>query len=347
MKITYRSMSSAAIALLWSVFSAGCSNPAAVRNQPGPLTGGKKSSAAKLALTLSEPAEPAVAIPSTPAKKPYRIAVSLLTRDDDFYQSLEKGLKDEAAREKVPITIESGDKDLNKQINEVQNFVAQKYDAIILCPVDSQGVLSAVTAANNASIPVFTADIASNGGKIVCHVASDNVQGGYLVGEYSAKTLLHGKGKVAILDLSTVTSVQDRVRGFKQALSRYPGIHIVADQDVPGAKRENALPVATNIMTAHPDIALIFGINDPVALGALSALQQLDNRTVQVVGFDAGPEAQSYIASGSQLKAEAIQYPRLIGKTTLDVVVKSLNGQSVPSKIAIPTGLVTQSSFKK
>ncbi|CCW35557.1 monosaccharide ABC transporter substrate-binding protein, CUT2 family [Chthonomonas calidirosea] len=337
-----------AIALfMFAIGLAGCRNPAAAPHTSEATSGSSPSASAHYTLNLPEPPEPAIAIPSSPAKRPYRIAVSLLTRDDDFYITLEKGLREEAAKEGVQLTVESGDKDLNKQINQVQNFVAQKYDAIILCPVDSQGVISAVTLANNAHIPVFTADITSNGGKIVSYIASDNVQGGRLVGEYAAKNLLHGKGEVAILDLSTVTSVQDRVRGFKQAIAQYPGIRIVADQDVPGAKRENALPVATDILTAHPHINLIFGINDPVALGALSALQQLNNKAVMVVGFDAGPEAQNYIASGSQLKAEAIQYPHLIGKTAIDAVVKVLNGGTVPPKIAIPTGLVTQASFIK
>lgn len=348
-----RHIAVATLALAFALFT-GCTNPGA--NQPATVTGtppaadkgaASAPSTGKLVLNLPEPAIPAAAIPSAPAKKSYRIAISLLTRDDDFYKTLEEGLKDEAVKQKVEVSILSGDKDLNKQINQVQNFVAQKFDAIVLCPVDSQGILSAVVAANSAGIPVFTADIASKGGKVVCHVASDNVQGGRLVGEYAGKTLLNGKGNVAILDLSTVTSVQDRVRGFKEALAKYPGIKIVADQDVDGAKRENAVPKATDILTAHPDVNLIFGINDPVALGALSALQQQNKSGISVVGFDAVNEAQNYIAQKGVLKADAIQYPHLIGAATIDAIVRSLNGENVPQTLPIPTGLVTAESFKK
>jgi ribose transport system substrate-binding protein len=296
----------------------------------------------------AEPSVPAAAVPSAPAKKAYKIGVSLLTRDDEFYKSLERGLKDEAAKQKVDqnLIITSADKDLNKQINQVQNFVAQQMDAIVLCPVDSQGIVSAVMAANRANIPVFTADIASKGGKVVCHIASDNVQGGRLAGEYLAK-LLQGKGKVAILDLRTVTSVQDRVKGFKEALQASPGISIVADEDVDGAKRENAAPKATNVLTAHPDLNAIFGINDPVALGSLSALQQLKKTDVVVVGFDAVPEAQNYIRSNSPLKADAIQWPHVIGSATIDAIVKSLNGETLPPIIPIPTSLFTADASAK
>ena len=340
----------------------GCSNPnsgATGGGAPAPTTSTTTSSSTSTnstssaptetsapKLTMKEPAIPAEAIPSAPAKKPYKIGYSLLTRDDEFYKDLEKGLNDEAARQKVELIPNSADKDLNKQINQVQNFIAQKVDAIILCPVDSQGILSAVMAANNAHIPVFTADIASKGGKVVCHVASDNMQGGRLDGEYLGK-LLNGKGNVAILDLRTVTSVQDRVKGFKEALKAFPGITIVADEDVDGAKRENAVPKAINVLTAHPDINAIFGINDPVALGALSALKQLNKSNVIVVGFDAVPEAQNYIRHQSPLKADAIQWPHVIGAATVDVVVKTLNGETPPPLIPIPTSLFTADSVAK
>lgn len=349
-----RHVAVAALALLLALLP-GCTNPGANQTSstpggapPAPAAPDAGAAPTKLTLNIQEPSIPPAAIPSAPAKKPYRIAVSLLTRDDEFYKALEQGLRDENGKQKLgEISILSADKDLSKQINQIQNFVLQKFDAIVLCPVDSQGILSAVAAANNAKIPVFTADIASKGGNVVAHIASDNVQGGRLVGEYAAKTLLNGKGNVVILDLSTVTSVQDRVKGFKEALSKYPDVKIVADKDVEGAKKENAEPIAVNMLTAHADTNLIFGINDNVALGALSALKEQNKTTVSVVGFDAGPEAQNYIFQKSQLKAEAIQYPHLIGASTIDAIVRSLNGETVPPIIPIPTGLVTVDSFKK
>lgn len=327
---------------------AGCTNKGAQTGTgtSAPTPGGTPTAAAP-SLNLPQPDVPKVAIPSAPAKKAYTIGVSLLTQDDPFYQDLKQGLQDEGTKQKVTLQILSADKDLNKQINQVQNFVAQKMDAIVVCPVDSAGIINAVVAANNAKIPVFTADIASKGGKVTAHVASDNVQGGRLVGDYVGKTLLNGKGNVAILDLTTVTSVQDRVKGFKDALAKYPNVKIVADTDVPDAKRENAVPKATTLLTAHPEVNVIFGINDPVALGALSALQQRNNKDVQVVGFDAVQEAQIDISQGGQLKADAIQYPRVIGQGTVDAIVKSLNGEPVPPIIPIPTGLVTKDSFGK
>jgi len=328
---------------------AGCSNPADQSstnvNSTAPVPTATAPATPKL--TLAEPAEPKEAIPSAPAKKQYVIGVSLLKQDDDFYKALKQGLMDEAKKQNVSLQLDSADLDAAKQSSQVQNFVNSKVDAIVLCPVDSAAVGPTVGLANSKNIPVFTADVAAQSGKVVCHIASDNVEGGRLAGEYAAK-LLNGKGNVAILDLKTVSSVQDRVKGFKDAIAKYPGIKIVADEEVPDAKRENAVPKATNVLTAHPEINLIFGINDNVALGTLSALQQVKNDKVMVVGFDAGSEAQTNIASGtSPLKADAIQFPHLIGVMTIDAIVKSLNGEQVPPKLPVPTDLVTKDSFGK
>ena len=329
----------------------GCSNPAAEGSNNTTTTTSNGSTTTTVTapkLTLAEPDEPKEAVPTAPAKKKYSIGVSLLKQDDPFYQSLKQGLQDEAAKQNVTLDLESADLDPTKQANQLQDFVNSKHvDAIVVCPVDSQAIGTSVGLANQKNIPVFTADIASKSGKVVCHVASDNVEGGRLAGEYAAK-LLNGKGNIGILDLFTVTSVQDRVKGFKDAIAKYPGIKIVDDEEVPGAERAKAVDKATNMLSAHPDIDLIFGINDNVALGTLSSLQQVKNNKVMVVGFDAGPEAQTDIASGtSQLKAEAIQFPHLIGVCTIDVIVKSLNGETVPAKIPVPTDIVTKDSFGK
>ncbi|HEY3783382.1 MAG TPA: substrate-binding domain-containing protein [Fimbriimonadaceae bacterium] len=344
----YRSIPIGIVAL---VVLSGCSDKAADganNTATDTTTTASTTTASAPPLTIAEPSEPKEAMLVAPAKKNYTIGVSLLTQDDEFYKALKKGLEDEAAADKVTIKIESADKDLSKQVNQVQDFLTQGVDAIIVCPVDSQGIGSAIAQANAHKTPVFTADIASKSGTVVSHIASDNVQGGSLDGDYVGKTLLKGKGNVAILDLSTVTSVQDRVKGFKDAIAKYPGIKIVADVDVPDAKRENAEKKAMDLLTSHPDIDVIFGINDPVALGTLSSLKEANNTKTMVVGFDAVPEAQNYISTGtSQLKADAIQYPDLIGKTTVDTVVNALNGNKVPPLIAVPTGLVTADSFKK
>jgi len=235
--------------------------------------------------------------------------------------------------------------DLPIQTSQVENFVTQRVDAILICPAESTGIAGAVRKANNAKIPVFTADIAAQGGKIVSDVASDNVAGGRLAGEYMAKKL-GGKGNVAIVNYPVVQSVLDRVKGFKEAVSKYPGIKIVDDQAAEG-KRDLAVAVTENILQKHAKLDGIFAINDSSALGALAAVEQSGRKNVIVIGYDGDPEARAKILAGSQLKADAIQFPDEIGKAVVDTMADYLEGKKVPANVPVKVGLIDQASLKK
>src|ERR1041385_806540 len=169
------------------------------------------------------------------AKITKTIGVSLLTRAHVFYKDLEGRLQSEASKYGYELIVTAGEFDLGKQSAQIEDFITRKVDAIVLCPVDSRGIGQAVKKANDAGIPVFTADIAAQEGAVVCHIASDNVAGGRLAGGYLAK-ILEGKGNVAIIGQPTVTSVLDRVLGFKDAIAKFPDIKIVADVNGEGVR---------------------------------------------------------------------------------------------------------------
>lgn len=277
-------------------------------------------------------------------KKQYYVGVTLLTRDV-FYQQLEAGLREEAEASGIKLMIQSAEKDLHVQTAQIENFIVQRVDALVICPVDSVGVGAAIERANRKGIPVFTADIRSEGGRVVCHIASNNYQGGVLAGEYLAK-LLGKEGEVGIIDHPEVASVQERVRGFKDATKRYPKMKIV-DQPSAQGDRDRAMVVMQNMLLAHPNLKGVFAINDNCALGALAALEAARREDVVIVGFDATPEAQQAIKKGGALKADVIQYPTRIGKTTIQTIVKYLSGQEVPQEIPIDTGIVDKESLEK
>jgi len=283
------------------------------------------------------------------AKKPAstrpQVGVTLLTEAHVFYQDLKKGMLHAADSLGMDLHIVAGEWDLARQTAQVENFVTQKMNAIIIAPVDSRGIVSAVEEANRVGIPVFTADIASAGGKVMAHVASDNAQGGRLVGEYLAAQL-HGKGNVAILDQPTLVSVIDRVRGFREAIARHPDIHIVAAPAVERGLRDVAKNKMDNLLQSHPDLNGVFGSNDDCALGALASVRAAGRNNIVIVGFDAIPEARAAISEGSPLKADAIQYPEVIGRTTIETVYRVLHGEQVPPIVAVPVGIVDRDSLK-
>ncbi|MGA7159752.1 MAG: substrate-binding domain-containing protein [Bacteroidota bacterium] len=273
------------------------------------------------------------------------IGVTLLTRGHVFYKDLEEGLRTEAVKDNYELIVTAAEFDLGKQIAQIEDFISRKVDAIIVCPVDSKGVGSGIKKANDAKIPVFTADIAAFEGIVVSHIASDNRLGGDRAGEYLAK-LLSGKGKVAIIDQPTLTSVLDRVGGFKSALEKYPGIKIVADVNGDGV-RDRSLQAASDILQAHPDLNGIFGINDESALGALGAVEEFKRMNVVIVGYDATPPAVDAILKDSPLKADVIQYPKKIGATTISAIKDYFSGVDVQKRYAVEVGIVDKEALQK
>ncbi len=274
------------------------------------------------------------------------IGVSIQNREAQFYQDMESGMKSEAAKYGYTVTVVDASRDNSKQQSQVEDFISQKVAAIVLTPYDSQAIGSAIVEANKAGIPVFTADIAnaSKDGKVVAHIASDNVQGGGQAGKLMCAAVK--SGSVAIIDEPEVTSVQDRVKGFKAALaSGCPSVKIVSDIDG-GGERAKASSVAEDLLQSHKDLKGIFGINDDSALGAAKAVDAAGLKgKVAIVGYDATPEARTAIKDGS-MYGDAIQHPDQIGSKTVDAIADSFAGKPVPAKIAVPVGTYTKADAK-
>ncbi len=280
---------------------------------------------------------------ATPAKKKPVVGVTLLTQTHDFYKELEKGMKDEADKRGLELVVTSCEMDPAKQASQIEDFVAQKVAAILAAPCDSDAIGANLAGAEAAGIPVFTADIAAHTGKIVSHVASDNVQGGRLAAAEIAK-LLGGKGKILIIDHPMVASVQDRIKGFEEELKKSPGITIVARPSSDG-QRAKAMAAMEDMLQAHRDLKGVFGINDDSALGALSVIDAAGRKDIVIVGFDATPDAQAAIKTGGPLKADVIQYPSKIGHTVIEMIARHLAGEKVPPVVSVEVGLVDQATL--
>ena len=274
------------------------------------------------------------------------IGVTLLTKQHIFYQDLEKGLLAEAGKTGYQVTVLAAEFDPAKQANQVEDFIAKKVDAIVISPCDSHGVGAAISEANRAHIPVFTADIAnlSKEGKVVAHIASDNVEGGRQAGELLAEAISR-KGNIAVINHPTVASVLDRVKGFKEVIAKYPDINIVADVSASG-QRANAMKVAEDILQKHTDLVGIFGINDDSALGALAAVSAAGKKgKIAIVGYDATPEAKKAIADGG-MYGDAVQYPVAIGTLTIRTIADYFAGKPVREYIPVDVGSWTRADTR-
>ncbi|NUM55537.1 MAG: substrate-binding domain-containing protein [Candidatus Hydrogenedentes bacterium] len=294
--------------------------------------------------TPGEPAAGAVGEPPPPASASKTVGASLLTQGHQFYRDLVAAMETEAKKQGYSLRIQYAEFQSPKQINQIETFVQQGVDALIVAPCDSAGIAPTINDAASKGIPVFTADIAAHNANVTSHIASDNVLGGKLIGEYLAK-LLNGKGNVAIIDNAEVASVQERVAGFEEAIKGYPEIKIV--QKAPGyGRRDKAMRAAQDVIQAQSDLNAIFGINDDSALGALAALESAGMQDkVIIVGYDGTPEARDVIRSGRALKADTVQHPEEIGRITIQTIADHFAGKPVPKIVPVRVDIIDKASL--
>ena len=172
------------------------------------------------------------------------IAVSLLTLTNPFFKEMGNAMEAQGAKQNFQVEVEAGELDPARQKDQVKDFLVRKAAAIVLTPCDSKSIGTAITEANQAGVPVFTADVASTaeGAKVVCHVATDNLDGGRVAGR-AVVEMLGGKGNVAIIDHPEVESGLMREKGFEEEVAKAPDIKIVVKLPGSGARiRASALP---------------------------------------------------------------------------------------------------------
>ena len=283
----------------------------------------------------------------TDAKPKAVIGVSLLTLANPFFKDMGDAIKAEGAKLGYEVEVVAGEMDASRQKGQIDDFIVKKVAAIVLSPCDSRSVGTAIQAANTAGIPVFTADIASldKTSKVVCHIATDNYEGGKLAGQAMVEAI-GGKGDVAIIDHPEVESVILRTKGFKEIVAGSKDIHIKA-QLPGGAARDTAYKTAQDILEHYPDLVGIFCINDPTAFGAIAAVEKAGRQSkIKIISFDGQLEAKAAIRDG-KIYAEPIQYPDKIGATTIQTISKYMAGEKVPDHILIPTTLYRKADADK
>ncbi len=268
-----------------------------------------------------------------------KIGVTCMDLTNPFFKLIANVMQEEAAKYGYEVVALSGELDPAKQNNQLSDFVAQGYDAIFLNPVDSKAAGEGVKKAHEAGIPVFTYDVQVTDEKakdlIVSHIGSDNYQGGLLAGESMVK-VTGDEGKVAIITYPEVTSCILRVNGFKDYLKEHNSKLVIVTELSAKGNRSDGYTVATDILTAHPEIVGIFAINDPSGLGAYAAVHKAGKaEQITIVAFDASPAGKQAVFE-KKLYDSPQQFPRKMAVGTVEAFIKYLNGEKVPRKKIIP-----------
>ena len=151
------------------------------------------------------------------------IGLSVMTLTNPFFKVIADTLTDEARKYGYEVVVTSGEFDVARQRNQVKDFIVRKVSAIVLCPTDSKAIGTAIQEANQAGIPVFTADLAclAPGAKVVSHIATDNYAGGKEAGKAMIEALGEAGGKVVVLHYEQAESCLLRVQGFNEIIEAY------------------------------------------------------------------------------------------------------------------------------
>ena len=295
---------------------------------------------------LSACAAPAAAPTEASGSKPIKIGVSMKF-DDLWLTTLRDAMTKYAATQPgVELIMVDSKEDVATQLGQVENFVSQKVDAIVLIPANTDAADPMTKAAQDAGIPlVYVNRIPSNLPDGVAYVGSESIQAGIMQAEWIAKKL-NGKGNVVIMngDLAQ-EAAQKRTEGEKQVFAKYPDIHIIKE-DTANWSRDQGLALMENWLSTGDQIDAVASNNDEMAIGALSAIDAAGKLGKIIVGgVDASPDALAEMDKG-RLNVTVFQNAVGQGEGGIKTAIAVARGEKVEHITWVPFELVTPENYK-
>ncbi|HEU5432283.1 MAG TPA: sugar ABC transporter substrate-binding protein [Thermomicrobiales bacterium] len=276
-------------------------------------------------------------------KSAYNLAYMQVFPSNQFWQTMKEAVQARAPEDGVTVDVialpDNGT--ISDQVAQMEDAVTKGYQGIILGTIDAAGIVPGIQAANDAKIPVLSVDTAPAGGAIISLVQTDNIVAAGLGANFIVKAI-DASGKVLNLqgDMANQTA-QARNVGLHKVLDKYPDIKVI-DQSAHWNGAEG-LSITENILTSDPDLKAIFAANDPPALGAIQALKAAGRSDVVVVGYDGTPAGLQAIKDGT-LAADVLQFPGVMGTIGVDLMVRHLNGEEIPTHVDSGSGLATKAN---
>lgn len=269
------------------------------------------------------------------------IGVSLLNLSSEFIVMLNRAMEAEARKAGVRLIVNDAQRSADRQVQQVENFVAQKVDVVILNPCEVDASSPAVDKAAAAGIPIINVNSETRSAPSA-FVGSRDEESGRIAMEYLAKRL-NGRGNIVMMHGYMGQAAQlKRDAGAREVLANYPGLKLIADQTAEW-DRAKAMSLMENwIQLYGAKINAVFAHNDEMAMGALIALEQAKLKDkVVVAGVDAIADALQAVKDG-RLDATVFQDAQGQGRTAIQTALKILHHQPFEKQTMIPFQLVTR-----
>ena len=261
-----------------------------------------------------------------------------MTLNNEYFITMVNGAEQKAAELGIELNVQAGDQHASaaEQLTIVENMITSGVDAICIVPSSSEGLAAALKKCKEANIPVINldtkldAEILKEAGVTVPFYGTDNYAGAKSAGEYVKANFNPGTKTAILTGIEGQQNAADRRNGFIEGAG--DAIEVVAEQSA-NWEVDQGYAATQNILTANPDVELIYCGNDGMAIGAVRAVKEA-NKTdqIKVIGFDGISEALNMIVSG-ELYGSVAQFPAEMGILGVENAVKLINGEEVEQNI--------------
>jgi len=268
------------------------------------------------------------------------IGVSMLNLSNEFIVQIKDGIEAKAEELGVEVLINDAQKSADKQLQQVDTFIAQGVDAIIVNPVETEASSPAVERAKEAGIPVINVNGVTTAEPDV-FVGSRDEESAEIAIEYIAEQL-NGAGNFVMMHGHPGQAAEiKRTDGAKEALKNHPDLKLIAEQTA-NWSRDEALTLMQNWLLAYDgQIDAVFAQNDEMGMGALQALENAGKTDITLISIDAIADALQAVKDG-RLDATVFQNSVAQGGGAVEAAFKLINGETVEKETYIPFELVTQ-----
>lgn len=278
----------------------------------------------------------------TPSKTHLVFGATYMTMNNPFYEVINNELKKEIEKKGDELIVRNPELDIDKQNEQIEEFVAKKVDGIFVNPIDSSK-LTSLQSAREAGIPIIAIDASvDNTDLIDCLIESDNYDAGVLCAQNMMQRMQ--SANIVLLKHSTVESAASRIQGFVDTIKDYPQYKIIDSAECEG-QLERAMPAMESILKTHGKIDVIMALNDPAALGALAAIESLNRTNILVYGVDGTPDLKSFIKQSPFIAGTAAQFPLKFGKLAAKNMYKILERKDIPKTIEVPVTFITKDNI--
>jgi ABC-type sugar transport system substrate-binding protein len=274
-----------------------------------------------------------------PQSKQIRMA-GIIFQEDQFFRLILFGMRDASKKNNVALLEGNSDNKPDKEFQLVQTYTAQGVDAILISPLSAKGSIAALKQAHDKGIVVVTnnssidADFPS--ASVECSAADLGDQTGKAAVKY-IQDKLGGNANIAILAFKSQVAEQSdaRVGGFKNQVTKLPGVKIIAEQDA--WLSDMAVQKAGEILTAHPEINIIYGANEGGTAGSVLAAKNAGKAgQVAVFGTDVSQQLLDFLQSPDNiLQAITAQRPFEMGQKSVEAALAALNHTPGDAKVTL------------